>query len=153
MKDMNLDAYRFSISWSRILPSKSIIDQWLFWTKMYLFGSMLYFNLCFFPHKLYFYRRKAKWRYKSRRNWLLQQPYQWATSKWSVQKLYYCFFFIMLCILSISHVIDDDNILNIYQNNFRSETICDSFPLGSSPIVRRWVWWLLKPSHCVSDTI
>lgn len=23
MKDMNLDAYRFSISWSRILPSKS----------------------------------------------------------------------------------------------------------------------------------
>lgn len=23
MKDMNMDAYRFSISWSRILPSKS----------------------------------------------------------------------------------------------------------------------------------
>jgi len=27
MKDMNLDAYRFSISWSRILPSKSILYQ------------------------------------------------------------------------------------------------------------------------------
>jgi len=27
MKDMNLDAYRFSISWSRILPSKSNADQ------------------------------------------------------------------------------------------------------------------------------
>ncbi|KAK7341593.1 hypothetical protein VNO80_24528 [Phaseolus coccineus] len=27
MKDMNLDAYRFSISWSRILPSNSNTDQ------------------------------------------------------------------------------------------------------------------------------
>lgn len=27
MKDMNLDAYRFSISWSRILPSNSNTHQ------------------------------------------------------------------------------------------------------------------------------
>jgi len=30
MKDMNADAYRFSISWSRILPSKiKVVDQQL----------------------------------------------------------------------------------------------------------------------------
>jgi len=31
MKDMNLDAYRFSISWSRILPSEiKVYDELLF---------------------------------------------------------------------------------------------------------------------------
>lgn len=25
MKDMNLDAYRFSMSWSRVLPSKHLV--------------------------------------------------------------------------------------------------------------------------------
>jgi len=27
MKDMNLDAYRFSVSWSRIIPSEIKVDE------------------------------------------------------------------------------------------------------------------------------
>jgi len=30
MKDQNMDSYRFSISWSRILPSTSNFDHWQF---------------------------------------------------------------------------------------------------------------------------
>lgn len=32
----------------------------------------------------------------------------------------------------------------------RAATLCDSVSLGSSARPRRWIWWLFKPSHCVS---
>lgn len=43
------------------------------------------------------------------------------------------------------------NMKNLW-NYFRSETICNHFPLGCSSSFRRWVWWLLKSSHCVSNS-
>lgn len=42
MKDMNLDAYRFSISWSRILPSKSNCSNHQLVFYLIIFRNFLY---------------------------------------------------------------------------------------------------------------
>lgn len=116
--------------------------------KRFSLWISVYVNLFVNTYVYGFCRWKSKWGCEQGRNQILQQPHQWTPSQ------RFEFTLIGTSVIS-SYIVPQimiHNIIFFAATGFRSKTICDTLPLGSSPSFGRWVWWFLKPSHCVSTS-
>ena len=79
MVETGLEAYRFSISWSRLIPSKITILSFLLWEQE--LGHFLVLSQSCYSYCSNRWKRTCQ----SKGFSLLQQPYQWTSQPWLSQ--------------------------------------------------------------------
>ena len=159
LKNMGADTYRFSISWSRILPGTFFFEICHPQTNQ-IFQKKRKFKFMFYLYNQLPCRWGCSWWSKPRGNQFLQQFYKWTDKKW-----YEPIFDFTTLVAAYASYMQGPVFVPKFSNQFtfqllkkwdsnspsRDNPICDTLPLWLTSSTARQIRGLLEQADCVGS--